>query len=105
MSAPAYHEKQRLQLCAVHAINNLFQSGGMCSKELLDAICLRLDPSPYWNEHRSAFRVGNYDINVIMVFLSERDYDVIWFDKRKYVIGFYNISGFIWARRKSHNVV
>ena len=79
-----YHEKQRSQLCAVHAINNLFQDGLLCSKNKMDKLCLRLDPSSWMNQHRSIFGTGNYDINVIMIFLNEQGYDVIWFDKRKY---------------------
>jgi hypothetical protein len=34
-----YHEKQVKELCAVHALNNLFQES-FFSKSLLDDICL-----------------------------------------------------------------
>ncbi|KRX93797.1 Josephin-2 [Trichinella pseudospiralis] len=59
-----YHEKQYLQRCALHALNNLFQAE-IFTKKQLDDICLRLSPSYLLNPHRSAFGLGNYDINVI----------------------------------------
>ena len=82
-SSNIYHEKQHLQFCAVHALNNLFQNGHFCRKEKLDDICLQLNASKWLNPHRSVFKVGNYDINVIIVYLQQHGYDVIWFDKRR----------------------
>jgi len=78
-----YHEKQRLQYCAVHAINNLFQSADACSKATLDEICYNLNPSRWLNPHRSMLGLGNYDINVITMFLQSREHEVVWFDKRR----------------------
>jgi len=34
-----YHEKQWMKLCAVHAVNNLLQSGGAFTKKQFDEIC------------------------------------------------------------------
>ncbi|XP_047143548.1 josephin-2 isoform X2 [Hydra vulgaris] len=101
-----YHEKQRSQLCAVHAINNLFQDGLLCSKNKLDKLCLQLDPSVLMNQHRSMFGTGNYDINVIMVFLNDQGYDVIWFDKRKTLneINIDEIVGFLVNTLSSYKV-
>ena len=93
-----YHEKQRLQLCAVHAINNLFQDKTLCSKAKLDAQCLLLNPSRWNNPHRSMLQIGNYDVNVIINFLKQHNYDILWFDKRKYVFLLLNgicIPGFL----------
>ena len=82
-SEELYHEKQHLQFCAVHSLNNLFQNANTCSKEKLDEQCLVLDPQRWNNPHRSRLGMGNYDINVIMAFLQKLNYDVLWFDKRK----------------------
>ena len=86
MDQDTYHEKQRLQMCAVHAINNLFQDRTMCNKASMDEQCLLLNSSKLNNPHRSLLGFGNYDINVIINFLKSKNYDVIWFDKRKYVL-------------------
>lgn len=77
------HEKQRQQLCAVHAMNNLFQDMEACSKEEMDEICYTLNASRWNNPHKSMLGFGNYDINVITSFLHTKNCDVIWFDKRK----------------------
>ena len=79
-----YHERQSLQLCAMHVINNLLQAKEF-SKNELDEICLDLAPDSYswWNPHRSPLGWGNYDCNVIMVALQRRGFDTIWFDKRR----------------------
>lgn len=78
-----YHEKQRLQLCALHVLNNLFQKEKAFTKADLDQICLRLSPDAFINPHRSLLGLGNYDINVIMAALQSRDLMTVWFDKRK----------------------
>ena len=36
-----YHEKQSRELCALHALNNLFQDGTAYSKCVLDEICTK----------------------------------------------------------------
>ena len=79
-----YHERQSLQLCALHVVNNLLQRREF-SKSELDAICLELAPDSYrwWNPHRSPLGLGNYDVNVIMTALQRRGFDTVWFDKRR----------------------
>lgn len=79
-----YHEKQSKQLCALHALNNLFQDARAFTKQDLDAICKELSPeSRIFNPHRSALGLGCYDVNVIISALSKKGFDTIWFDKRK----------------------
>lgn len=78
-----YHERQVRELCALHALNNLFQDRTAFSKNELDSICHTLSPENWINPHRSILGLGNYDINVIMSALQSRGYDMIWFDKRK----------------------
>ncbi|GAB6022886.1 Josephin-1 [Chamberlinius hualienensis] len=78
-----YHEKQVKELCALHALNNLFQDSKAFSKCQLDNICLRLSPDRFINPHRSILGFGNYDINVIMAALQNKNYETVWFDKRK----------------------
>ena len=103
--ASIYHEKQSKQLCALHVLNNLFQvfffvltpffskfdlifaQEKAFSKPDLDEICLQLAPdsNSWWNPHRSPIGLGNYDINVIMAALTIKDYQAVWFDKRRSV--------------------
>ena len=78
-----YHERQRLQMCAIHAINNLFQGAHILCREEMNDVCKELNPSSWFNPHMSMFGIGNYDINAIMAVLSKRGYEVIWFDKRR----------------------
>jgi len=78
-----YHERQRLQMCAIHAVNNLFQGTQIVNKEEMNEVCKELSPTSWLNPHMSALGVGNYDINAIMAVLSKRGYDIIWFDKRR----------------------
>lgn len=89
ISNKIYHERQSKQLCALHALNNLFQSATAFTKQYLDAICKELAPSArIFNPHRSALGLGCYDVNVIIAALAKKAYDVKWFDKRKYVSHF-----------------
>lgn len=79
-----YHERQSKQLCALHALNNLFQDSTAFRQQDLDAICKELAPdSRIFNPHRSVLGLGCYDVNVIISALSKKGFDVIWFDKRK----------------------
>lgn len=39
--ATIYHEKQRRELCALHALNNVFQDGTAFSRDTLQEICQR----------------------------------------------------------------
>lgn len=74
------------ELCALHALNNLFQECGAFSKTELDAICYSLSPNVWINPHKSLLGLGNYDINVIMAALQRKGYEAVWFDKRKWVV-------------------
>lgn len=77
-----YHERQRRQLCALHALNNLFQSD-IFTKSQLDEVCKNLSPQVWINPHRSVLGLGDYDVNVIMTALQEKGCEAAWFDKRK----------------------
>ncbi|GFO41837.1 josephin-like protein [Plakobranchus ocellatus] len=92
-----YHEKQVKAMCALHALNNLFQRNQTFTKKDLDQICDRLSPGTLINPHRSMLGLGNYDVNVLMAALQEKGYETIWFDKRKNVdvLEPGNIMGFI----------
>ncbi|RUS75307.1 hypothetical protein EGW08_016928 [Elysia chlorotica] len=80
-----YHERQVKALCALHALNNLFQREQTFTKKDLDQICDRLSPGTFINPHRSMLGLGNYDVNVLMAALQDKGYETIWFDKRKNV--------------------
>lgn len=69
-------------LCAVHALNNLFQDKNAFSKAELDAISYNLSPDSFVNPHKNMLGLGNYDVNVLMAALQLRDYEAVWFDKR-----------------------
>ena len=45
-----YHERQKLQLCALHSLNNLFQKHHF-NKQTLDSIVHEYDQSWCWNEY------------------------------------------------------
>ena len=88
IASTMYHEKQKLSLCGVHAINNLLQKTAF-DKASFDAVCNELAPSPssiaFWNvnPHRSALGLGNYDVNVLMVILERQGFAVKWHDVRQ----------------------
>lgn len=93
-----YHERQSKQLCALHALNNLFQDPKAFRKEDLDAICNELAPGyKLFNPHRSTLGLGCYDVNVIITALAKKNLEVVWFDKRKDLssLNLDNIFGFI----------
>ncbi|KAJ8318644.1 hypothetical protein KUTeg_003735 [Tegillarca granosa] len=82
-SSEIYHERQIKELCALHALNNLFQDKRAFSKKDLDDICQRLSPDHFINPHRSALGFGNYDVNVLMAAVQKKNCETVWFDKRK----------------------
>uniref|UniRef100_A0AAY5KY54 Josephin-1 n=1 Tax=Esox lucius TaxID=8010 RepID=A0AAY5KY54_ESOLU len=95
---PIYHEKQRRELCALHALNNVFQDGAAFSKETLQDIYQRLSPGTLVTPHKkSMLGNGNYDVNVIMAALQTRGFEAVWWDKRRDVssIALSNVTGFI----------
>lgn len=91
-----YHERQRLQFCALHVLNNLFQEETFCKQDL-DDICYSLSPDATVNPHKSFLGFGNYDVNVLTMALQTKDYQFIWFDKRKdlNILDLAHIYGFI----------
>lgn len=93
-----YHEKQRRELCALHALNNVFQDGTAFTREALQEIYQRLSPSTLMTPHKkSMLGNGNYDVNVIMAALQTRGFEAVWWDKRRDVsrIELTNVTGFI----------
>lgn len=76
-----YHERQRLALCGVHAVNNLLQTPRYTKRDF-DRVCLELSPSSFLNPHRSVLGIGNYDVNVVMMLLQQEGLCVNWHDKR-----------------------
>ncbi|KAK7790275.1 hypothetical protein R5R35_012641 [Gryllus longicercus] len=97
MNGTIYHERQVKELCALHALNNLFQECNAFTKSELDGICYSLSPNVWINPHKSFLGLGNYDINVIMAALQRKGCEAIWFDKRKdpKCLNLINILGFI----------
>ncbi|XP_017016241.2 josephin-like protein [Drosophila takahashii] len=92
-----YHERQTRHLCGLHALNNLFQSPDMFSKSELDHYCTTLTPRNWLNPHRSWIGWGNYDVNVIMYALQQRNCEAVWFDRRRdpHCLNLKAIFGFI----------
>uniref|UniRef100_H2ZPY8 Josephin-2 n=1 Tax=Ciona savignyi TaxID=51511 RepID=H2ZPY8_CIOSA len=92
-----YHERQHFELCALHALNNVFQDPNAFSKEQLDEICSRLAPDAVLNPHKSVLGTGNYDVNVIMSVLQSKGHAAVWWDKRRSLerLCLTNIKGFI----------
>uniref|UniRef100_A0AC35U6F1 Ubiquitinyl hydrolase 1 n=1 Tax=Rhabditophanes sp. KR3021 TaxID=114890 RepID=A0AC35U6F1_9BILA len=76
-----YHERQKKQLCLLHALNNLFQAPRF-SKNDLDRLCEQMDKSAWWNAHRSFIGLGDYDANVLMAAVDKFGYTCTWFDRR-----------------------
>ena len=80
------HERQRLMLCAVHALNNAMQDlDGVpqVTPAELDKIAASLAPRALINPHKNPFGLGNYDVNVLSMAAQNRGFDVKWHDARK----------------------
>uniref|UniRef100_A0A1D1YP11 ubiquitinyl hydrolase 1 n=1 Tax=Anthurium amnicola TaxID=1678845 RepID=A0A1D1YP11_9ARAE len=87
-----YHERQRLQFCLLHALNNLLQVEDSFTRAEVDAIADKLildDPDkPRWTPFSVVFGphhnrlTGNYDVNVLIAALEGRGKRVIWHDRR-----------------------
>ncbi|XP_058109228.1 josephin-like protein [Magnolia sinica] len=87
-----YHEKQRLQFCLLHALNNLLQDKDSFTRAYLDAIADKLiviDPnkeswtplSVILKPHHNTL-TGNYDVNVLIAALEGKGKKVVWHDRR-----------------------
>lgn len=87
-----YHERQRLQFCLLHALNNLVQEQDSFSRAELDAVADKLshdDPEGQQGKFSLIFKphhntlTGNYDVNVLIGALEARGKRVVWHDRRK----------------------
>ncbi|CAH8313332.1 unnamed protein product [Eruca vesicaria subsp. sativa] len=91
-----YHERQRLQFCLLHSLNNLFQDKNAFTRESLNSIAENLvtdDPNKetWTTTHPLSFFLkphhntvtGNYDVNVMMAALEGKGKSVVWHDKRR----------------------
>ncbi|XP_010256625.1 PREDICTED: josephin-like protein [Nelumbo nucifera] len=87
-----YHEKQKLQFCLLHALNNLFQEKDSFTREDLNLIAEKLvldDPSKeswsplsvIFKPHHNAI-TGNYDVNVLIAALEGKGKELVWHDRR-----------------------
>ncbi|KAL0922321.1 hypothetical protein M5K25_006296 [Dendrobium thyrsiflorum] len=87
-----YHERQRLQFCLLHALNNLLQEQDSFTRAELDAIAEKLDHEDpekgRWTPLSVVFKphhnklTGNYDVNVLITALEARKKTVVWHDRR-----------------------
>eukprot|EP01138_Halocafeteria_seosinensis_P009246 gb/GECG01009449.1/.p1 GENE.gb/GECG01009449.1/~~gb/GECG01009449.1/.p1 ORF type:complete len:474 (+),score=63.20 gb/GECG01009449.1/:1-1422(+) len=101
------HEKQKLQLCGLHAVNSMVQFDyEPASKNELDGIAKGFGKetetsflkSFFKGVHSSMWGTGNYDVNVLMVALDRRGLDVRWHDSRLPITqaaGIENCIGFL----------
>ncbi|KAF7833754.1 josephin-like protein [Senna tora] len=87
-----YHERQRLQYCLLHCLNNLFQQKDAFTRAGLNAIAEKLildEPeradwtplSVVFKPHHNVL-TGNYDVNVLITALEEKGKSVVWHDRR-----------------------
>lgn len=76
-----YHERQKLQLCALHSLNSLFQEQRFTKKNL-DDIVAGYDKSWCWNEY-STFVTGNYDLTIILEALRRDHYTLRAIDNKE----------------------
>ncbi|XP_060202688.1 josephin-like protein [Lycium barbarum] len=87
-----YHERQRLQLCLLHSLNNLFQAKDAFTRSDLNSIAGKLDMDDpnrgSWSPVSIVFKphhneiTGNYDINVLIAALEQKGKSVVWHDRR-----------------------
>eukprot|EP00483_Globobulimina_turgida_P003266 UN03271 len=77
-----YFEPQEWEMCLLHSLNALYQEKKFSEGDM-DKICKRLAPNSIINPHKSIFKTGNYDANVLMMALENNGVDVQWFDSRK----------------------
>ncbi|KAL4452415.1 hypothetical protein ABPG75_008077 [Micractinium tetrahymenae] len=81
---PAYHERQRLQRCLQHSLNNLLQRPAVGCADL-DELANQLAPGralqPLFHPHRTLF-LGNWDVNVLELALQRHGKELQWHDLR-----------------------
>eukprot|EP00698_Gefionella_okellyi_P006644 TRINITY_DN1597_c0_g1_i3.p1 TRINITY_DN1597_c0_g1~~TRINITY_DN1597_c0_g1_i3.p1 ORF type:complete len:167 (-),score=25.26 TRINITY_DN1597_c0_g1_i3:90-590(-) len=75
-----YFERQVLQRCAIHCLNNLFQER-WTDVTMLDDIARELasrDTPSFLNQHKSILTIGNYGVNVLEIALQRRGFELKW---------------------------
>ncbi|EXC01481.1 Josephin-like protein [Morus notabilis] len=87
-----YHERQRLQFCLLHSLNNLFQQKDTFTRaslnEIADILVVDETEKQTWTPLSGLFKphhntlTGNYDINVLFAALEGKGKTVIWHDRR-----------------------
>ncbi|KAG8036156.1 hypothetical protein G9C98_004736 [Cotesia typhae] len=100
MTGSIYHERQVKELCALHALNNLFQERGF-SKQELDQICYGLSPDVWINPHKDLNSLNldkidgfilnvptEYKLGFVLLPLKKRH----WIALRKIKGAFYNLD-------------
>lgn len=86
-SRRVYHEPQRLYRCGLHTVNALLQ-GPVYSAADFDLMADVLAPASgvlprVSHPHRSVLRLGEYDVNVIVLSLQKAAMDVRWLNKAR----------------------
>lgn len=84
-----HHEKQILQLCAIHALNHIIQHSHGPLFTATDLNNLADSYHSGWritNPHRSIWGTGNFDADMCIAALSSRSLDCSWFDKRRAMV-------------------
>lgn len=95
--AGIYHDRQHLQFCALHALNNLLQRPLFTKRDLdrisddLRRVSLEFQGSRWAkirgmlapHPHRAPWGTGRWDVNVITAALESQGMSLIWADQRK----------------------
>ncbi|KAF3439550.1 hypothetical protein FNV43_RR17828 [Rhamnella rubrinervis] len=108
-STQIYHERQRLQFCLLHSLNNLFQISEFSFSMVITELCCEQQKDAFtraslneiaeklvvdetsketWRPLSVVFKphhnpiTGNYDINVLIAALGGKRKSVLWHDRR-----------------------
>lgn len=110
-----YHERQRSQMCGLHAVNSMLQEQAFTKADFY-RICDELSPPPTGffarlltsNPHRNNWlHTGDFDVNVLLRALNERAHAIRWFDARHRIAERFPVSdvdallGFLVNERSS----
>uniref|UniRef100_A0A4W3IEU6 Josephin-1 n=1 Tax=Callorhinchus milii TaxID=7868 RepID=A0A4W3IEU6_CALMI len=91
-----YHEKQRRELCALHALNNVFQDGRAFTRETLQEIFQRLSPNTMVTPHKkSMLGTSNYRVWVDLQGMQNAQWELVWKRPDVNTIALSNVMGFI----------
>lgn len=77
-----YFERQQLQQCLRHALNNLFQRPLITTQQLNEIADSIASPGILLGPHRTRV-FGNYDANVLQLAAQQNGVDVQWYDTHK----------------------